>query len=370
MQEIGNTSENSDWNAIQPTIDAALEKLKGGDREIILLRYFQKQTFCEIGEALRLSEDAARMRLERALERLRSILSKQGFTSTSTLLSSALTAQAASPTPSGLAMAVSQAAFTAVAQSSVPTIAFMATTKLKLGIAATLAVGGIAIATREHLAKAALQNEIASIRAETARITPAASPNLASEIDLNELSRLRAEHAELMQLRGEVVALRKAKQDAERTIAAAQKQQSSKPDEAVDPEEQAYNTVALARMNYANGWGTAILAFAKANGGRMPTSFEQAGSHFPERWASLMSAFDSERFEIVFRGSLNDIARPERTIIVREKEPFSNPKEAGFARTYLFADGHTELHRSADGNFEPWERDRMISGSAPTITGQ
>jgi len=77
-----------------------------------------------------------------------------------------------------------------------------------------------------------------------------------------------------------------------------------------------------------------------------------------------MSAFDSDRFSIVFDGSLKELTRPETTIIIREKSPFSNPKQGGFARTYLFADGHAEIHSSADGNFDNWERERMIMHAA------
>ena len=81
-----------------------------------------------------------------------------------------------------------------------------------------------------------------------------------------------------------------------------------------------------------------------------------------------MVAMSGKAVEIVFTGSLQQIKEPQKTIIVRERTPFSNLQRPGFARTYLFADGHVEIYSSIDGDFETWEKERLAS--ADTASAQ
>jgi RNA polymerase sigma factor (sigma-70 family) len=59
------------WAELVPHLDETLNRLSEPDRQLILLRYYRRLSWREIGALLRLNEDAARMRLQRALERLR-----------------------------------------------------------------------------------------------------------------------------------------------------------------------------------------------------------------------------------------------------------------------------------------------------------
>ena len=71
MQEImRDDSAATEWERTRPLIDEALHTLSATDREAVLLRFFQGRPFAEIGAALRLTEEAARKRVERALEKL------------------------------------------------------------------------------------------------------------------------------------------------------------------------------------------------------------------------------------------------------------------------------------------------------------
>lgn len=67
-----------DWERARPAIDAALSKLSGSDRAAVLLRCFEARPFREIAAALHTTEDVARMRFDRALERLRTHLGRRG----------------------------------------------------------------------------------------------------------------------------------------------------------------------------------------------------------------------------------------------------------------------------------------------------
>ena len=71
-----------DWESIRPVLDKVMHKLKESDRDVILMRYFENRQLADIGEKLGLSEDAARKRVDRALEKLRGFLSRSGVTAT------------------------------------------------------------------------------------------------------------------------------------------------------------------------------------------------------------------------------------------------------------------------------------------------
>jgi RNA polymerase sigma factor (sigma-70 family) len=68
------SANEMEWEKIRPALDDAMHELKETDREAVLLRYFENRQFAEVGAKLGLNENAARMRVERALEKLRAIL--------------------------------------------------------------------------------------------------------------------------------------------------------------------------------------------------------------------------------------------------------------------------------------------------------
>lgn len=104
----------TDWSQLAPDIHEALEQLKKTEREAIILRYFQEKSLAEVGEALGVSTDAARMRVKRALEGLSGRLTKKGITSTAAALATALPAHASLTAPAGLAASLSSTVLTGV----------------------------------------------------------------------------------------------------------------------------------------------------------------------------------------------------------------------------------------------------------------
>jgi RNA polymerase sigma factor (sigma-70 family) len=76
--------------ALKLVVDAGLAKLKAQEREAILLRFFQEASYPEIGHQLNIGEDAARMRVNRALEQLRQNFAKAGLVLSPAELSSVL----------------------------------------------------------------------------------------------------------------------------------------------------------------------------------------------------------------------------------------------------------------------------------------
>ena len=75
-----NESKDETWRQIEPLVDAAIAGLNEKDRHAIVLRFFQDKSLREIGAALGSSEEAANMRVNRALEKLRTFFLKRGVT--------------------------------------------------------------------------------------------------------------------------------------------------------------------------------------------------------------------------------------------------------------------------------------------------
>src|SRR5882724_11145781 len=96
---------NPDWDRLRPVLDAAIDELPEPDRAAVVLRFLERRAFAEIGALLRVSEDAARMRTERALEKLRALLARRGITSTAAALGAMVSAQPLVSAPAGLAAA-------------------------------------------------------------------------------------------------------------------------------------------------------------------------------------------------------------------------------------------------------------------------
>ena len=53
-------SEELEWREIAPRLDELVARLAEGDRECVLMRFYQRLTFPQIGERLGISEEAAR----------------------------------------------------------------------------------------------------------------------------------------------------------------------------------------------------------------------------------------------------------------------------------------------------------------------
>lgn len=80
----------------------AVDQLKERDREVLLLRYFQGWQLSQIGATLLLPEDTVRMRVDRAVTKLRAALARRGITSSAGMLATALANNSALGAPADL----------------------------------------------------------------------------------------------------------------------------------------------------------------------------------------------------------------------------------------------------------------------------
>ncbi len=103
-------TEAEAWQQIAPLLEAAMDSLGEKDRSAVVLRYLDGKSLSEVGAALGASEDAAKMRVNRALEKLRKIFSKRGVTLTAALIAGAVSANSVQAAPVGLVVTVAATA--------------------------------------------------------------------------------------------------------------------------------------------------------------------------------------------------------------------------------------------------------------------
>jgi len=211
----------ADWSQLSPVIEDALHELSDQDRHAILLRFFQNKTLNEVGTGLNLTENGARMRVERALEKLRGKLARRGITTTASALAAVVSANAVQSAPAGFAATISTAA---VAGSTLHVSTFIAATKTiamttlqKTIVAAALALAagtGVYAVHQSSQLRAqiqTLQQERAPLAAQLQQLEQEhkqAAQQLAALTEENARLKSGPSATELLKLRGQVGVLR------------------------------------------------------------------------------------------------------------------------------------------------------------------
>lgn len=210
MNVFQNDSPNT-LERVTPILDEAISKLPGEDRTAILLRFFEKRDFRSVGEALGSSEDAARMRVNRALERLHLLLKQRGVTISAAALATGLAAEAVTAAPAGLAVSIAASALARAAGTgtALTFLKILTMTKLKLSLLATVLVAAVTTPmVIDHHAKSRLLKENQSLRQQAAQLPQLAADNerLTNELAQAKNSEVvsREQVRELLRLRGEV----------------------------------------------------------------------------------------------------------------------------------------------------------------------
>jgi RNA polymerase sigma factor (sigma-70 family) len=202
------TFTEAGWEKLRPTLDDAMHELKETDREAILLRYFENQPFVQVGAKLGLNENAARMHVERALEKLRAIFAKRGIT-TATGLASVISANAIQIAPANLAVTLTTTSIAAAGTGTFTFLKIMTATKLKIAIGAIVVA---AVATAFVLLNQAQKNlraENELLRQQIAQLqTDNESLSNRLAVAANSKSLSDEQFSELLKLRGEVTRLR------------------------------------------------------------------------------------------------------------------------------------------------------------------
>jgi len=146
-ERLGTTTSgaipSSDAGALEAVLDEILNELREDDRDAIIARYFSNRSYAEIAEKSGRSENATRMRVDRALDRLRDGLESRGFRSAAAVLTGILPSYATAAVPGGLAATVANTALSAIGTGlfSTSLIFSMSTTKILTTAAVVAAIG-------------------------------------------------------------------------------------------------------------------------------------------------------------------------------------------------------------------------------------
>ena len=164
MREPANEgTPDADWGQIRPALDGAMHELAEADREAVLLRFFENQPYAEVGLKLALNENAARMRVDRALEKLRVSLSRRNI-ATAASLAAAISANAVQVAPAHLIAPLTAASLASAGTGSFTLLKIMASTSLKMGIGAVVLAGAVTALVMQHQAQMRLLAQNASLR--------------------------------------------------------------------------------------------------------------------------------------------------------------------------------------------------------------
>lgn len=100
------------WIEVESYLDDALATLPGADRDVILLRFFERQPLRQVGERLGISEEAAKKRLHRAVGKLRRFFNRRGVLLTASGLLTVLGHLPVQAVPADLAVAIQRTVLT------------------------------------------------------------------------------------------------------------------------------------------------------------------------------------------------------------------------------------------------------------------
>jgi RNA polymerase sigma factor (sigma-70 family) len=301
---------------IAPLLDAAMERLGRKEHDALVLRFFEGRSFGEIGAAMGASEDAAKKRVSRALEKLRAFFANRGISSTSAAIANAVSANSIQTAPATLAKSLAAVAATKGAAGSASTLTLvkgalkpMAWTKAKAGITAgallLLAAGTTTVMVKEQ------------VRAETRIVVAPRSPDdVVRFVKLGQLA----------------------------------------------PNEQrtAANKQARDAASYCQDLAFAVVAHATHHHGQFPADLEEASQWF--RSGMKGPALSPSDFELVYHGTraaLDKYANPGEIMLLRQRRTWRNT-DGKRVKAYAFASGLAVCRSFADGSFAAWEKQHIV----------
>jgi RNA polymerase sigma factor (sigma-70 family) len=360
------TSAEAGWEKIRPALDDAMHELKESDRDAILLRYFENRQFAEVGAKLGLNENAARMRVERALEKLRAVFVKRGIT-TASALASIISANAVQLAPANLAATLTTTSIATAGTGTFTILKIMTATKLKLAFSAIVVAGAATAFVHQQQTQnklraqnESLQQQIAQLQTDNGNF----SNRLANISGSKKLS--EEQFNELLKLRGEVGVLRRQLDELEKVREENQRlrAQNAIRSQGIEVSEKDYFRLhQMDTVSAAKQIGLAMLMYADDNNGLYPTNLFQLtedtghgeGYLGATNFTEFVGGVRLDGFELLNVGVSNAHDKYPQMIMLREKTPRQNPN-GELERVYGLADGSVQTATSRNGNFGAWER--------------
>ena len=130
---LNETGTDAAWRQMSPLLEEAMLRLGQAERDALVLRFFEGRSLNEVGTALGASEDAAKKRVNRAVEKLRRFFTKRGVVLLAATLTAAITANSVQAAPAALTKSVTAVA---VAKGSMATASTLTLVKGSMKIMA------------------------------------------------------------------------------------------------------------------------------------------------------------------------------------------------------------------------------------------
>jgi len=208
MQSVLTGPEPETWTQVAPHLDDAMNVLGQTDHNAVVLRFFEGRNFHDVGAALGMSEEAAKKRVSRALEKLRHFFHRRGVALSAAAIVTAVSANSVQAAPVGLATTITATVLkgSAVAASTLAlvkgTLNIMAWIKIKTVIvisAGTLLAGAAVLTLQQQEQQTRAQEQ--QIRVEEQQIRaqeqqPDLSPAQRQQLE-GRLAQLRDEQNQL-----------------------------------------------------------------------------------------------------------------------------------------------------------------------------
>jgi RNA polymerase sigma factor (sigma-70 family) len=378
MQNPNPTDESADWLQLRDVLDEAMHQLSEKDRLALLSRFFEGRELRQVGETLGTSENAARMRVQRALEKLRGILARKGVTTSAAGLTAVLGANTVTAAPAALLASVTSATTVALNTTGAASLGGLTAKTLFIAMKTPIVYTAAIILASAPLVFQQLQ--IRPARAELADLRH----GLADQDDLRaraaqaetnrqaqeELAILKRDEAELGRLKQETESL-KAKNTNSIQLSQANRElrqaQTNRDREAAEVQAQVLRDKSINNLKQM-GW--AALVWAQENKGRFPKTFEAMALELGQ---GFMSKGLTERFEFFPQGrelTPKDTSR----FLFREINPRQMPN-GQWERAYCLGDGSVHNITLDTDDFTAWEQqakgivDQETSASSSHSTG-
>ena len=123
MQSTLNQSDSEAWNQIAPLLDDALGRLGEKEHDAVVLRFLDGKELKQVGAAMGISEDAARMRVNRGLEKLRGFFTRKGQVLSAAAIAGAVSANSVQAAPAALAASIAATVFSGTTLTTTAAIA-------------------------------------------------------------------------------------------------------------------------------------------------------------------------------------------------------------------------------------------------------
>jgi RNA polymerase sigma factor (sigma-70 family) len=338
----------SNWAAVEPLLDEAVESLTETDRAAILLRYFENKSLREVGAALGASEDAAQKRVSRAVEQLRAFFLRRGLAVTAAGLTTDLSAHALQTAPASLGATISAATAMfssagALATSQTAHVIAMTTLQKTFSVAAFAAVGGFglfeaSLAARQSndLRTARERTERTSAEIHALRLERDAAAARLKSVEQQIDARLAAppispsDLALQSQMKVWLERIDSLKQFLERhpefnipelQLLTSEQWFTLVGDKPVDSEDAARQSTSqlrhMAENMFASKLSRALRAYLKANADILPASPRELAPFFD----SPIDPASLDRYEISFTGKASDVPHAGQYKILSVKNP-------------------------------------------------